>query len=68
MENVICPNCGKIIDIQDSISREEFDGQVRCWKGCHLLWNIVIREETLVSINLEEILYPAIEATNGRYN
>ena len=68
MEDVICPNCGKTINIPDYINREKFDGQVRCWKGCHLLWNIVIRGDSLDSINLEEILYPAIEDANGRYN
>jgi len=68
MEEVICPNCGKIIAIPDCISREEYDGQVRCWKGCHLLWNILIRHDALISINLERILYPAIEDAGGRYN
>ena len=69
MELIIkCPACSQRIDIPNYISVQEFEGQLRCWNGCHLLWNVVIRDETLVSIDLEENLIPAMENAGGRFN
>ncbi len=64
---VNCPNCNKPMDVS-AYDTKCFDGQVRCWSGCKLLWNIGLRNNVLISIRLEETLYPAIDGGGGRFN
>jgi len=62
-KQIKCPNCKKGITVPEWISLKTYDGQIRCWQGCQLLWNIVICQNTLISIRL-----PYLNNADGRFN
>ena len=62
-----CPNCRHNIGVPAYIDRSMFDGQLRCWDGCKLLWNVSLRSGSM-SIKVEESLFPAVDAVGGRFN
>ncbi|KKL66907.1 hypothetical protein LCGC14_2140270 [marine sediment metagenome] len=59
---IVCPNCNRTIDIPDYIDTEEFEGHIRC--RCGLLWCVVFHYGAVVSLKLEETLFPAMGSLN----
>lgn len=65
--NIECPRCKSLIRVQGCIDTNNFEGHIRCW-GCYELWNIVLSNDVLVSIEAEQTLIPAVDNRKGRFN
>lgn len=64
--DIECPRCKQCISVQ-GVDTNNFEGHIRCWE-CHELWNITLSNRILVSIELEQALFPAVDNRKGRFN